>query len=179
MLVLVTFVFLIGYLPFITVNVVALFDGETYGFYAGSGAINLGHSGSDTSAGEKSGNIDFAASGLQSAEPHSQSIPGQSGLSVLTSSMSAEETSSTFGTIASSPSHQRHGSPSPLSFSYGQRLALELCIRSHFLSSAANPLIYSILNVRFRQESMVALRHVILRLPHWLRQRFKGQHGVT
>ncbi|RUS78270.1 hypothetical protein EGW08_013961 [Elysia chlorotica] len=69
--------------------------------------------------------------------------------------------------------------PPTSTLSYGQRMTFELCSRSHFLSSAANPLIYSVLNVRFRQESMIALRHVILRLPHWLRRRFKGQHGVT
>ncbi|XP_012942200.1 galanin-like G-protein coupled receptor npr-9 [Aplysia californica] len=62
---------------------------------------------------------------------------------------------------------------------YSQQLLYQLCLRSYFLSSAANPLIYSILNVRFRKESMVALKSVILRLPKWIRRRIKGEHEVT
>lgn len=42
--------------------------------------------------------------------------------------------------------------------SYSEQLAFQFCLKSHFLSSAANPLIYSILSPNFRKESMVALK---------------------
>ena len=41
---------------------------------------------------------------------------------------------------------------------YSEEMAFQFCIKSHYLSSAANPLIYSILSPAFRKESMVALK---------------------
>nr|KAG5685708.1 hypothetical protein BaRGS_027973 [Batillaria attramentaria] len=45
--------------------------------------------------------------------------------------------------------------------SYTEQLAFQLCLKSHYLSSAANPLIYSILSPAFRKESMVALKKLL------------------
>lgn len=42
--------------------------------------------------------------------------------------------------------------------SYSEQLAFQFCLKSHYLSSAANPLIYSILSPTFRKESMIALK---------------------
>ncbi|KAL8607467.1 hypothetical protein ACOMHN_004441 [Nucella lapillus] len=44
---------------------------------------------------------------------------------------------------------------------YSEELAFQFCIKSHYLSSAANPLIYSVLSPTFRKESMVALKHFL------------------
>ncbi|KAK7114409.1 dopamine D2-like receptor [Littorina saxatilis] len=41
---------------------------------------------------------------------------------------------------------------------YNEELVFQFCLKSHYLSSAANPLIYSILSPAFRKESMVALK---------------------
>ena len=47
---------------------------------------------------------------------------------------------------------------------YSEELAMQLCLKSHYLSSAANPLIYSLLSPAFRKESMVALK-TLLTMP--------------
>ena len=44
---------------------------------------------------------------------------------------------------------------------YSEEMAFQFCIKSHYLSSAANPLIYSILSPAFRKESMVALKKLL------------------
>ncbi|GFN74410.1 orexin receptor type 2 [Plakobranchus ocellatus] len=168
MLVLVTCVFLLGYLPFITVNVLAFFNGDNDVVYPSSNELTPKHSGGET-VDNRIDNGERASDIL-----HHQSISFSQGrLSALSSSI----TSSVNSVFA--PKTLQQKLPAPPTLSYGQRLAFEICSRSYYFSSAANPLIYSVLNVRFRQESMVALRHVIMRLPHWLRQRFKGHHGVT
>jgi hypothetical protein len=45
--------------------------------------------------------------------------------------------------------------------SYGEELAFQFCLKSHYLSSAANPLIYSVLSPAFRKESVVALKKLM------------------
>ena len=178
MLVLVTCVFLLGYLPFITVNVLALFDNQKYGFYGGRSTFRTEQGSENNVGGRTSPDV---TSNFLSENSQSQNIPWETDLSVLSASISSSVWPSMPGPHGAKTRHERKGNelPSVSNLTYSQRLTFELCSRSHFLSSAANPLIYSVLNVRFRQESMVALRHVILRLPHWLRKRFKGQHGVT
>ncbi|XP_076449270.1 orexin receptor type 2-like [Babylonia areolata] len=47
---------------------------------------------------------------------------------------------------------------------YEEELAFQFCLKSHYLSSAANPLIYSVLSPAFRKESMVALKHFLTSL---------------
>ena len=44
---------------------------------------------------------------------------------------------------------------------YSEEMAFQFCIKSHYLSSAANPLIYSVLSPGFRKESMVALKKLL------------------
>ncbi|GFS04205.1 orexin receptor type 2 [Elysia marginata] len=175
MLVLVTCVFLLGYLPFLTINVLALFDSKKYGFYAGRSTVVSGNSDGNNVAIEGGTHIDPK---LRPEDLGRQTWAANLGLSAMSSSIEipSSETASMFSSSNVHTKSQQYGLPSPANLSYSQRLTFELCSRSYFLSSAANPLIYSVLNFRFRQESMVALRHVILRLPHWLRRRFKVYH---